>query len=202
MAYGPYEGALRDLIHLLKYQGVKTAVTPLARLMAQALNGVPLPDRLLVVPAPMFKGKLRARGFNQAEELARSLLRESSGLRSAADIQLEVKALIRVRATASQTGLTRRQRRDNVHGAFAVVREGRIRERNILLVDDVMTTGTTAAECARVLLRAGARQVLVATVARALREVPVMTQIMHEEETGWLERAPHEGAALTEGLPA
>jgi len=91
--------------------------------------------------------------------------------RPGTSIQLDTASLIRTRETVSQTGLTRHQRRANLRGAFAVTRPEKLHGQNILLVDDVMTTGATAGECARVLLRAGAKQVLVATVARAIREV-------------------------------
>jgi predicted amidophosphoribosyltransferase len=90
---------------------------------------------------------------------------------------LDTSVLVRTRETASQTGLTRHQRRANVRGAFAVVKPEKIKGRSILVVDDVMTTGTTAGECARVLRRAGAKEVFVATVARATKEaarVPAM----------------------------
>jgi len=80
--------------------------------------------------------------------------------------------LCRVRATQSQIGLTRHQRRENLRGAFAVTAPEEIRGREVLLVDDVMTTGTTAAECARALRRAGASAVWVATVARTLKIEP------------------------------
>jgi len=77
--------------------------------------------------------------------------------------------LVRRRETGSQIGLTRHQRRENLRGAFGVSDPTRILKRDILLVDDVLTTGTTASECARVLLRAGAARVWVATVARTLK---------------------------------
>jgi predicted amidophosphoribosyltransferase len=83
--------------------------------------------------------------------------------------QLATGVLQRVRPTVSQIGLTRPQRRQNVRGAFKVAHLNRVSGRGILLVDDVMTTGTTVAECARVLRRAGARNVWVATVARTLK---------------------------------
>ncbi len=167
VAYGPYEGALRDLLHLFKYQQVRPAGAALARLIAQAVPNLPLPDAFLVVPVPLWPGKRRTRGFNQAEELARSFVRS----RQDSGIQLDTTSLVRRRETASQTGLTRHQRRANLRGAFAVTRPDRVRGRTVLLIDDVMTTGTTAGECARVLLRAGAREVFVATVARATKEV-------------------------------
>jgi len=169
VAYGAYDGTLRDLIHLLKYQRVQPVAGLLGGLLAEALAGVQLPESLLVVPVPLFKRKLRERSFNQAEEIARAYVRR----RARAGIQLEASSLVRSRETASQTGLTRHQRRANLRGAFAVTKPERIAGRSVLVVDDVMTTGTTAGECARVLLRAGAKQIFVATVARATREVEI-----------------------------
>ncbi|HEX7286865.1 MAG TPA: ComF family protein [Candidatus Angelobacter sp.] len=166
VAYGAYEGALRDLLHLFKYQQVKPAGPVLAKLVDQAVGRLALPEPLLVVPVPLWPGKREARGFNQAEEIARSFLRSRGGT----SIQLDTTSLVRRRDTASQTGLTRRQRRANMRGAFAVSRPDKVRGRTVLVIDDVMTTGTTAGECARVLRRAGAKEVFVATVARATKE--------------------------------
>jgi ComF family protein len=177
VAYGAYDGVLRDLIHLLKYQRVHPVAALLAKRVEEALTPMGLPQPLLVVPVPLFKRKLRDRGFNQAEEIARALVDRCKGR----SIQLETASLARTRETVSQTGLTRHQRRANVRGAFTVIRPDRIAGKSVLVVDDVMTTGTTVAECARVLLRAGARQVLVATVARATREIEMQ---LHEEDAG------------------
>jgi ComF family protein len=168
IAYGAYDGELRELVHLLKYEAVHSVAPLLGRYLVEALAGVALPEPLVVIPVPLFKGKNRSRGFNQAEEIARAFVR----LRRATGIQLETGCLARTRDTSSQTGLTRHQRRANLRGAFKVFRAERIRDRSILVVDDVMTTGTTAGECARVLLRAGAKEVWVATVVRAIRETP------------------------------
>jgi ComF family protein len=167
VAYGAYESALRDLVHIFKYQHVRSAAPLLAHYIEHALAGCSLPDSLLVIPVPLWEGKRKNRGFNQAEEIARSFVRSR---RAATSIQLDAISLVRRRETRSQTGLTRHQRRANLRGAFAVVRRERICERTILLIDDVMTTGATAGECARVLLRAGAKEVYVATVARATKE--------------------------------
>jgi ComF family protein len=166
VAYGAYEGALRDLLHVFKYQRIRPAAPLLARLLSQTVAAAGMSDSLLVVPVPLAPGKQRARGFNQAEEIARALLR----VHPVCGIQLDTASLIRSRETVSQTGLTRHQRQANLRGAFAVARPEKLRGRKILLVDDVMTTGATAGECARVLLRAGAGEVFVATVARATRE--------------------------------
>jgi predicted amidophosphoribosyltransferase len=90
-------------------------------------------------------------------------------LANGATLPLDTTSLARVRDTRSQTGLTRHQRRINMRGAFAVVNQAAIAGRDIIVVDDVFTTGTTVSECARVLRRAGANRVLVATVARVLK---------------------------------
>jgi ComF family protein len=170
VAYGAYEGALRDLLHVFKYQGVRSASPLLGRFLSQAMTGAEIAGPLLVVPVPLAPGKQRTRGFNQAGEIARAFARQ----RPVGSIQLDTASLVRVRETVSQTGLTRHQRQANLRGAFAVTRPEKLRGKKILLVDDVMTTGATAGECARILLRAGASEVFVATVARATREAESM----------------------------
>jgi ComF family protein len=167
VAYGAYEGELRELIHLFKYHGIKPAGSLLGRLLYQATQPLALPGQWLVMPVPLWPGKHQGRGFNQAEAIAKAFL----SFHPSGSIELNTSSLVRTRETASQTGLTRRQRRANVRGAFAVRRPENLHGRSILLVDDVMTTGTTAGECARVLRRAGAKEVFVATVARATKEV-------------------------------
>ena len=166
VAFGAYEGALRDLIHIFKYQRIKSAGPLLGRLLRHGYSAIQADDPVLVVPVPLWPGKRRDRGFNQAEEIAGAFLRSGAS----GSIQLCTALLIRSRETAPQTGLTRRQRQANLRGAFAVTKPEKIRGQSILLVDDVMTTGATAGECSRVLLRAGAKQVYVATVARATRD--------------------------------
>jgi ComF family protein len=131
----------------------------------------------LVIPVPLHSSKLRERGFNQSELIARAALKcVPLGI-------LETGVLERKRATESQTGFTPQQRRANIKGAFHVNTRDRVTGRDILLVDDVLTTGTTASECARALLRAGAKRVLVATVARALRQRTAGVHFENLEET-------------------
>jgi len=165
VAYGSYEGALRELIHLLKYNGVRPAANVLAGLLAEAFNALESSfkqDAVLIVPVPLYKSKQRQRGFNQAELVASAALKVASGR-----FLMAPGILQRVRDTHSQIGLTSHQRRENMRGAFAVAAD--LTGREIILVDDVYTTGTTATECARVLVRAGAARVWVATVARTLK---------------------------------
>jgi ComF family protein len=167
--YGSYDGPLRDLIHLLKFQQVRPAGNVLGRMLAQTISALEptMPvGKIIVVPVPLYSRKRVQRGFNQAEAIATSALRQ---LKRPKRFELCTAVLRRSRETASQIGLTRHQRRENLRGAFAVSDPTRIAKSDILLVDDVFTTGTTAAECARVLLRAGAARVWVATVARTLK---------------------------------
>jgi ComF family protein len=165
-AYGSYDGGLRELLHLLKYDRVEPVAGVLGTMLAEAIDKLDVvSESLVVVPVPLYAGKRRERGFNQAELIARKALKELPGK----NLHLATDVLERTRPTISQIGLTRPQRVENLRGAFRVKHLSRVKGRDVLLVDDVMTTGTTASECARVLRRAGAKSVLVATVARTLK---------------------------------
>jgi ComF family protein len=177
-AFGSYDAGLRELIHLLKYDNVLPAARVLGHMLAEAISKLEIPEALfasgslLVVPVPLYRSKQRQRGFNQAELIAAAALKKLA----MPNFELAANVLERVRATESQIGLTRPQRTLNIRGAFRVVHlnhahlnDERVAGRSVLLVDDVLTTGTTASECARVLTKAGAKQVLVATVARTLK---------------------------------
>jgi ComF family protein len=181
-AYGSYEAGLRELIHLLKYSGVKPAANVLGRMMAEVIQqltpgfGDPRP---VIVPVPLHPSKLRERGFNQSEMIARAALKLKPGGR---DWAIQSHILERRRPTVSQIGLTRHQRQENMRGAFQVVAAHEISGREVLLVDDVFTTGTTVSECARVLRRAGAARVWVATVARTMKAEAAHVVVRNEPE--------------------
>jgi ComF family protein len=167
-AYGSYESGLRELIHLLKYGGVRPAANVLGRMLAEAIATLEpefRADPLAVIPVPLHRTKLRQRGFNQAELIARAALKLSE---PGGCLRL-CTALERKRETASQIGLTSHQRRENLRGAFGISQPELVKGREVLVVDDVYTTGATVSECARVLRRAGATKVWVATVARTLK---------------------------------
>lgn len=177
-AYGSYDGALRGLLHLLKYEQVRPVARVLGSMLADAIARLGIETRfedLVVVPVPLHPGKLRQRGFNQSEVIARAAL-ERVGRRTS----LHPKVLKRLRETRSQTGLTRHQRRENMRGAFTVFQPQVVEGREVLLIDDVFTTGTTVSECARVLRRAGASKIWVATVARTLRAGPQKIELAEE----------------------
>ncbi len=176
-AYGSYEGGLRELIHLLKYTRVRPAAGVLGRMLAEAIGSLAIAPEaeLALVPVPLHAVKQRQRGFNQSELIARAALKCTPR-----HLSLCTTALVRQRATESQTGLTRHQRRENMRGAFRVLHPELVDGRDVVLVDDVFTTGTTVSECARVLKRAGAARIWVATVARVLK--PELAAAIPEED--------------------
>lgn len=160
-SFGSYEGTLRKLIHLFKYEGIEPLAGPLGGLMALTL---PRAERFdLIVPMPLHWWRQWRRGFNQSESLARAL----SG-RSGIPV---INAMRRRKATSPQAGLTNARRRANVAAAFEVRRRPNVEGKRILLVDDVLTTGATAGSCARSLKRAGAKYVAILTLARADRRL-------------------------------
>lgn len=160
---------MRDAIHALKYQALLPAARPLGRLLAGAIAqlAADLPAGALVVPVPLHRSKFSQRGFNQARLLAHhalSLLRKTHpGWR----LSLASGAVIRCKATDSQAGLTPRQRRHNVRAAFVVPDPQAVKGQNVLVVDDILTTGATVRSVAAALVRAGAANVWVATLSRA-----------------------------------
>jgi ComF family protein len=158
LAVGPYAGTLQEAVQRFKYRGQLTLELPLGTLLAETLlaNGGRRPD--LVIPVPLHRDRLRERGYNQALQLARQVGRRLK-------VPVAPDLLCRVRATATQQGLDAVTRKSNLRDAFTVATP--ISSRHLLLVDDVLTTGATARECARALLAAGAAAVDVAVLGRA-----------------------------------
>lgn len=162
-AAGAYDGALREIVHALKYQGRTSLAAPLAALIVEHCADV-FDGAHAVVPVPLHPSRERERGFNQAALIARALPLPCADL------------LRRVRATPSQTDLPADARRANVRGAFEATSRlsgfGRRRHMHlpgtVVLVDDVATTGATLGECARALRAAGVAEVRAVVVARAL----------------------------------
>jgi ComF family protein len=172
VAYGIYEDGMREAIHAFKYSRLHPAARVLGKMLAQAIARLAgdAPAEMLVVPVPLHRSKYAQRGFNQARALAEEALRELKQTHPSWRLVLAPATLLRLRPTDSQAGLSPRQRRQNVRGAFSVGDSGRVTAKHILLVDDILTTGATARAAALALQRAGAASVWVATLARAQRQ--------------------------------
>ncbi len=171
VAFGLYQGRLRDAIHAFKYDRLHPAARGLGRMLAFTITRLAgeAPAEMLVVPVPLHRTKHAQRGFNQARALAREALKVLATNHPDWRLTLASSALMRLRATASQAGLTLRQRRMNLRGAFSVADPAAVKDKDILLIDDILTTGATARAAAQALMRAGAASVRVATLARARR---------------------------------
>ncbi len=169
---GLHTGALRDAMIAYKFHARTRLVEPFARWLGDVFErevgsqprGLPLERCSAVIPVPLHPKRRRWRGFDQAELLCERMAKDLE-----APVATDV--LIRVRHTTPQTRLRGRSRRQNVRGAFEAPKPWRLKKRSFLLVDDVMTTGATLEECARVLRPAGAAGVYALTVTRAENSV-------------------------------
>jgi ComF family protein len=171
VSHGVYEGRMREAIHALKYDRLHSAARELGRLLAGAIAQLAgeAPVEMLVIPVPLHRSKYAQRGFNQSRSLAVEALKFLHASHPQWQLALAPSTLMRLRATGSQAGLAPRERRINVRGAFSVSDPSKVTAQNILLVDDILTTGATARAAAQTLLKAGAASVWVATLARAQR---------------------------------
>ena len=155
-SYGRYEGVLRNLIHLFKYQN-KFALAPS---LAKLLLGIVPPNVEVVIPVPLYVKKLQERKYNQSVLLGRELAKEIQ-------VPLYVDVLKKIVPTPSQIELSQVERQRNVLNIFSVEKSEKILGKNIVLLDDVYTTGATVEECKKMLLQAGAQNVSIVTLARS-----------------------------------
>ncbi len=158
-----YHTAIGEAIRLLKDEGKIVIANKLAEIMVSGIsNLLSLEDYDCIIPVPLHKKKIRKRGFNQMELIGRKIS-EKIG------IPLETKILVKIKDTPSQRGLPRKERSQNVKGSFAVINFSNIERKKVLLIDDVMTTGSTVNECAKTLLMEGkVYSVDALTLARAI----------------------------------
>ena len=177
-AIGRHTGALRQAILSLKFRGLRRLDEPLAALLAARLEldetdrsgglsltkGIPRRAIQAIIPVPLHRDRVRSRGYNQSELLARRLSDKVG-------IPVWPDALVRVRWTRPQTEIASpRERRQNVSGAFEARKVWRLADAHVLLLDDVFTSGSTMNECARVLKHAGAARVDALTLSRSTPE--------------------------------
>src|SRR3989339_614340 len=161
-AVGEYEGILKNAILRFKFKRIKRLAEPLGLLMVQYINHHLWKDHLdMIIPVPLHEKRQAVRGFNQAELLALKIT-------EACRIPTVTGLLFRKRETAPQFDLPRQKRISNIRGAFEVRGAKLLYDRNILLVDDIYTTGATAGECTKTLKAAGAKSVHILTLSRTV----------------------------------
>jgi ComF family protein len=171
VSFGLYEGRMKQAIHALKYGRIHPAARRLGKMLATAIGQLAseAPAEMLVVPIPLHRAKRAERGFNQASRLAEQALAILRKTNPDWRLTLAPSALVRLRSTQSQAGLNPRKRRINMRGAFKVPDRAAVEGNDVLVIDDILTTGATARAAAQALMKAGARSVWMATLARARR---------------------------------
>jgi ComF family protein len=174
-SYGVYASALRKAVLEVKFHQRERLGLRLGGLLLdpwRTLESEVSLHAVLILPVPLHHLRERERGYNQAGLLARGLVRALEKNTGGCRVDFGGNCLVRKRSTPPQSGLSLHARQENVRGVFAVADPKRVHERDVILVDDVMTTGATASACAAALKRAGAGRVLVLTLARATPQFP------------------------------
>ena len=184
VAFARYDSEMREML-LLKFEGMRdVAEHVLGTGMAEAMRELrPFAAAdLVVIPVPLFAAREKTRGFNQAALLAKAAVKRLRRVEPEWTLRLDLRGLCRVKDTRALYTLDPSQRRRSLKGAFRVSDATVVRGREVLLIDDIMTTGATARECARVLMRAGAAKVWVATAAKAQPE-SVQSAVQNDAES-------------------
>lgn len=158
-SYGLYEGALKKAINLFKFYSIKRLARPLSGIMLQ--DNMPPVDA--VIPVPLHKKRLRLREFNQSAVIAKNI---AKGIGA----DLIVDCLVKTRDTLPQVGLNYKKRQINIKNAFQIRNAYLLEDKDVLLIDDVITTGSTVRECSRALKKAGAGGIYVMALAHGFRD--------------------------------
>jgi ComF family protein len=152
--FGTYEGVLRQAIYHLKFFGKKRLSRPLAHFLAPLVPD----DCDTLIPVPIHTNRLRQRQFNQSAMIAKELSKLCG-------VPMTWDSLLKIKETRPQVGLHAHQRRENVKGSFGIEKAGAIKNKNVLLIDDVITTGATVRECSQVLKKSGSWKIYVLALA-------------------------------------
>jgi ComF family protein len=169
-SYG--DQTISEAIKLLKYRGIKVVAPTFSKYLRENLldhiaestmmANLGENEEVLVIPVPLYKDRLKKRGFNQSEVIAKNIIKEIGGI----NLRLDTKTLKRVKNTESQVSkMTRTKRLINLNNSFQINAPENVFGKIIILVDDVITTGATIAECRKTLMKAGARKVISLAVA-------------------------------------
>lgn len=188
-SYALYSGPLRAAILQLKFRRRERLGRRLGALLATSWSSsAELREAVspVVIPVPLYRGRERERGFNQAQLLAQGMS-STVARHSGRKTRVEVGCLVRARPTVPQTGLSLQARHRNVQGVFVARFPERLKGRLVVLVDDVMTTGATLSACASALRQAGASRVVALTLARATPQFPDLAPrgFPVDEASGW-----------------
>jgi len=153
-----YSGIMKKAIKLFKFKKKLRLCEPLANII---IKNMPYLDADCIIPVPLYQQRLRSRGFNQSELIAKSISAELA-------IPLFLNTLIRFRETKPQFSLNKNERKENIKNAFLIINKEDISGKKVLLVDDIYTTGSTVRECKRVLLQGGAKSVFAIVLSKAV----------------------------------
>ncbi len=167
-ALGYEDEVVSKIIWQIKYKGATSLISICGKILGAAIaeyltkNDIPKSQEIIIIPVPLSKNRRKQRGFNQSELLARATAKNVGGYL----LHVENSAIAKIKDTESQTGIKdKRKRQDNQIGAFALLNNDNVKDKFIILVDDVLTTGSTTSECKKILLGGGANKVLIATLA-------------------------------------
>ena len=157
----PYEGIIREKLIQYKFQGKSYLSTFFAKILQNHEKMSRLLEKYdIIIPVPMYSKKEKLRGYNQTVLIAREIAKAYRNL------IYDGKSLQKIKDTKMQSSLNKTERRKNIKNAYKVVNQQKIKDKKIVLLDDIYTTGATANECSKMLKQAGAKEILVVTIAK------------------------------------
>ncbi len=157
----PYEGIIREKLIQYKFQGKSYLSTFFAKILQNHEKMSRLLEKYdIIIPVPMYSKKEKLRGYNQTALIAKEIAKAYQNL------IYDGKSLQKIKDTKMQSSLNKKQRKNNIKNAYNVINQQKIKDKKIVLLDDIYTTGATANECSKMLKQAGAKEILVVTIAK------------------------------------